>query len=461
MNLRPYQHEMVHHVVTQPRSNLFVPMGMGKTMATLTAIEILDLLEQTYPVLVVAPLRVAQSTWPSEIKKWPHLRHLKFSVVTGNAEERRAALNAEADIYFTNFENLPWLESEFGEAWPFGMIVVDECSKLKGYRSRQGTLRAKALAKYAHVSPRYVGLTGTPGSNGLVDLWGPQWFVDQGARLGRSFEAFKNRWFQSIQVGPDRFAVQLRPLPHARSEIEDRIKDVCLSFDPAEYFDLKDPIVADILVDLPSKAMQAYREMEQEMFVEIDGHEIEAFSAAAKSMKCLQLANGAVYKPDSTEWVELHRAKIEALESIIEEANGMPVLVAYHFKSDLARLQAAFPQGRVLDKNPKTIDEWNAGNIPVMFAHPASAGHGLNLQDGGNILAFFGLNWNLEERLQIIERIGPTRQAQAGHDRAVYIYNIVARRTLDEVVLKRITTKREVVDLLLEAMQRPTETHHA
>ena len=452
MKLRPYQVKAIDHIVSNPRSNLFVPMGMGKTVSTLTAIDILDLIEPTFPVLVVAPLRVANSTWPDEVRKWEHLRHLRVSVVTGTPASRRRALGTPADIYVTNFDNLTWLEETLGDEWPFRMIVVDECTKLKGYRATQGTKRARSLAKYAHKTPRYVGLTGTPATNGLIDLWGPLWFVDKGERLGRTFGAFRDRWFRSIQVGQDAFAVQLKPLAHAQTEIEDAIRDICLSFDPTDYFDLHEPIVSTVFVDLSTEARKVYDDMEKELFVEIEGQEVEAFSAAARTVKCLQIANGALYTDDGA-WAEIHQAKLDALDEIVEESGGMPVLVAYQFKSDLARLEKRFPKGRVLDKDPATIDAWNRGEIPILFAHPASAGHGLNLQDGGNILAFFGLDWNLENRLQIIERIGPTRQAQAGHNRPVFIYNIAARRTLDEVVLKRIETKREVVDLLLEAMQ--------
>lgn len=455
--LRDYQHRIVEFILDNPRCNLFVPMGLGKTVSTLTAIEKLMHTEHVTPVLVVAPLRVAATTWPQEVAKFEHLRGLRVSVVVGNAAERCAALQRAADIYCTNYENLPWLVEELGADWPFRMVVADECSKLKGFRLRQGTQRARALAKHAHKSvKRYVGLTGTPAPNGLQDLWALLWMVDKGERLGNSFEAFKERWFSAVRVGSDAHAVRLEPRPWAQKEIEDRIRDLCLSLDAADYFSIDAPIVNTISVALPPKARRLYEGMEREMFLTLScGTEVEAFSAASKTLKCLQLANGAIYTEENgRQWGEVHNAKLQALEDIIEEASGMPVLVAYHFKSDLARLQKAFPQGRVLDRNPQTVDDWNAGEIPVLFAHPASAGHGLNLQDGGNILVFFSLNWNLEERLQIIERIGPVRQAQAGHKRPVFIHNIVAADTVDELVLERVQSKREVLDLLLEAMKR-------
>lgn len=453
MNLRPYQEDIVDFVIANPRSNLFSPMGSGKSLAVLTAINTLSVLEDIFPVLVVAPLRVARATWPDEIAKWPHLKHLTVSVITGNVQQRWKALDTDADIVCINYDNLEWLATACGDRWPFKMIVADEATRLKGFRTRQGTKRAKALARYAHATPRYVGLTGTPAANGVQDLWALTWFVDKGQRLGLTFKAFTDRWFQSIATTAG-FTI-IKPLAHAQREIEDKLKDVCLSIDLSKFLDVREPVINNINVDLPKAAQKIYRDMEREMFAELrKDKDLTAFNAAAKTMKLLQIANGAAYYDETGAWEEIHQAKLDALESIIEEANGAPVLVAYHFKSDLARLQKRFRSGRVLDADPKTIRDWNAGKIPVLFAHPASAGHGLNLQDGGNILAFFSLNWNLEERLQIIERIGPARQAQAGHDRPVFIHNILAKGTIDELVLARVEGKREIVDLIMEATRR-------
>ena len=453
---REYQETILEHVLHTPRCAVYAGMGMGKSVATLTALDILELTEPS-PALVLAPLRVASSTWPDESLKWSHLKNTKVSAVVGTPAQRRAALKVDASIYTTNYENLPWLVEHFGKRWPFRKVVADESTRLKGFRLRQGGVRARSLGRVAHSKvDRFIELSGTPAPNGLVDLWGQAWFLDKGQRLGRSFGAFTSRWFQSIQVGADRNAVRLEPLPFAQSQIEDRLRDLCLSLDARDYFNIDEPIVTAVRVDLPPKARRAYREMEKEMFIELEcGTEIEAFNAASKTIKCLQLANGAIYTDDTGgKWTETHDAKLQALESIVAEASGMPVLVAYHFKSDLVRLQKAFPRGRQLDKDPQTIRDWNAGKIPVLFAHPASAGHGLNLQDGGNIIAFFSHWWNLEEYQQIIERIGPTRQAQAGHDRPVFIYHIIATDTVDELVMARRESKREVQELLLEAMKR-------
>lgn len=453
---RPYQGAIIDHELDVPRCGIWAGMGMGKTVATLTALDTLELVEPG-PALVLAPLRVAESTWPDEATKWAHLRNAEVVPVVGSSSQRRAALRRPGSIFTMNYDNLPWLIEEIGDRWPFRKIVADESTRLKSFRLRQGSVRAHALARVAHAkASRFIELTGTPSPNGLQDLWGQAWFLDKGLHLGRSFDAFKSRWFRSIQLGSDPRATRLEPLPFAQEQIQDALSLLCLSLDARDWFDIREPVVNTIRVDLPAKARRLYKEMEREMYFSLPGGaEVEAFSAAAKSMKCLQLANGAVYVDETaSRWEEVHDAKIRALEDIVEEAAGMPVLVAYHFRSDLARLLKAFPKGRPLNQDPQTIRDWNAGKIPVLFAHPASAGHGLNLQDGGNILVFFGLNWNLEERLQIIERIGPTRQAQAGHDRPVFIHNIVATDTVDELVLARIATKREVLDLLLEAMKR-------
>ena len=439
----------------QDRGAVWAGMGMGKTSATLTAIRDEHLLIGG-PTLVIAPLRVAQSTWPDELAKWDHLHDLTISAVVGDVKARRAALKRKADIYTTNYKQLPWLIEQCKDDWPFQTIVADESTKLKNFRVRQGGKRAKALAQVAHNKTKhFIELTGTPSPNGLMDLWGQVWFLDAGVRLGRSFTAFVDRWFRPVRVGADPHAVQYVAHKFAQAEIQDRLSDLCLSIDARDHFDIEQPVINNIYVDLPTQARIQYEELEREMFFSIGETEIEVFNAASRSQKCLQLANGAIYKTESRQtWHEIHDQKLKALESVIEEAAGMPVLVAYHFKSDLERLKKSFPKGRVLDKDPQTIRDWNAGKIPLMFAHPASAGHGINLQDGGNILVFFGHWWNLEEYQQIIERIGPTRQLQAGHDRPVFVHHILARDTIDEQIMERRISKRAVQDVLLDAMKR-------
>ncbi len=458
---RPYQTLAIQHMLDVPRCALWAGMGMGKTTSALSVVDHLTLVE-SHPTLVLAPLRVARSTWPDEVKKWAHLSHLDVSPVVGTPAERLAALKRDVPIYTTNYDQVPWLIEHFGSRWPFRTVIADESTRLKGFRGAMhthhktgklfyrgdGGQRARALGRIAHTHvKRFIELTGTPSPNGLKDLWGQLWYLDTEV-LCRTYGAFMERWFQKSFDG-----YSYDPLPHAQEEIQERLKGICLSFNPADWFDLKAPIHTVIEVELPIRARQLYRDMEREMFAQIEEHGVEAVNAAARTGKCLQLANGAAYVDDKGTFKEIHDAKLAALESIIEEAAGAPVLVAYHFKSDLARLSRAFPQGRALDANPDTIRLWNVGNIPVLFAHPASAGHGLNLQDGGNIIAFFGHNWNLEERDQIIERIGPVRQMQAGHDRPVFIYDIVAVDTVDELVLERHKTKRAVQDILMAAMK--------
>lgn len=422
-------------------------MGMGKTVSTLTAVQSLKTLDDLDgPVLVLAPLRVAKTTWPEEIKKWDHLSDLTIQVLHG--PDKKKALHTPADIYVVNYEGIEWLVDD--GYWPFKMIVADESTKLKAFRLRKGSKRAKALASKAWQTDRWVNLTGTPAPNGLLDLWGQNWFVDRGAALGRSFSAFTQRWFRTGWNGWG-----YTPLEHAQKEIQNLLSSITLTVDPKEYFDLRDPILNRISVDLPPSAMSKYKTFEREMFASLASGDVTAVSAAALSMKCLQFANGGVYLDETDkEWEEVHTAKLEALDDIIEEAAGAPILIAYHFRSDLERLKKRYKSGVVLDNDPKTIKAWNRGGIPLLFAHPASAGHGLNLQDGGHTLVFFSLNWNLEEHQQIIERIGPVRQLQSGHDRAVFIHYLVAKGTVDELVLERLQGKREVQDILLEAMKK-------
>lgn len=447
---RPYQQIIIDHILANDRCAVWAGMGMGKTVSALTVIDAVRLVDAD-PILVLAPTRVANTTWPEEATKWAHTAHLTVVPVTGDRQGRVVAVRQRADVHAINYENLPWLVEYWGDRWPYRTIIADESTKLKSFRLRQGGKRAQALARVAHTKvKRFIELTGTPSPNGLQDLWGQAWFIDRGARLGRTYEGFKQRWFRPHPSG-----CGLEALPHAQKEIQELLSDICITVEAKDWFDLREPIVNNIYVDMPARARKTYEDMEKQMFTELDsGHEIEAFNAASRTIKCLQIANGAAYTEGNTEWQDVHDQKLQALESVVEEANGMPVLVAYHFKSDLARLKKHFPKGRELDKNPKTLTDWNKGKIPLMFAHPQSAGHGLNLQDGGNILVFFAHWWNLEERLQVIERIGPTRQLQAGHDRPVWIHNIIARKTVDELVIERVNTKREVQDILMGAMRR-------
>ena len=442
-----YQLEIMKWIYKTDRCAIWAPMGSGKSVTTLTALDNLSLAEDVYPVLILAPLRVARSTWPDEVKSWSHLKHLRVSVITGTPKERQAALDTPADIYTTNFDNLVWLTQALGGDWPFKTVVADEFTRLKSFRLRQGSKRARALGMHAHTSiTRFIGLTGTPAANGLKDLWGQTWFLDKGVRLGKTFSAFEQAWFRK---GYDGYSIH--PLPTAQKDIEAALKDICLTVTGLQ---VDEPIHNPIYVDLPRAARSTYNDMETEMFAQIGADGVEAANAAVRTSKCLQIANGAIYVDDDHNWEDVHDAKLEALDSIIEEANGAPVLVAYNFKHDLVRLQKRYPKGRVLDAVPDTIRQWNAGEIGLLFAHPASAGHGISLQYGGNIIAFFGLDWSLENHMQIIERIGPMRQKQAGFDRPVFVHYIMARDTVDEMVFERLQSKKTVQEVLLKAMER-------
>jgi SNF2 family DNA or RNA helicase len=338
------------------------------------------------------------------------------------------------------------------------MVVADESTKLKNHRAHfrklidgtnklycTGGERTAAIAKLSFQKTKYfVNLTGTPAPNGLLDLWGAMWFIDKGARLGATYTAFEDRWFRTARNGYGK-----EMLRYAEEEIKNAIADVCFTLRAEDYLDLGEEITNTIFVDLPPQAEKHYREMEKKLYTEIKAGAVEAFSAAVKSAKCHQIANGAIYYDKEGCYEELHDAKIDALESVIEEAAGMPVIVVYKFKSDLMRLQKAFPKGKAFDTKAKTEQDFKAGRIPVLFLHPDSAGHGIDgFQDVTNIMCFFSVDWNGETRAQVIARIGKVRQFQSGHKRPVYIHQIIARKTVDEDILVRIDSKMTIEEAL-------------
>lgn len=443
-NLHDNQLEGIDLIHQHKRLALWMLPGSGKTVTTLTALDELDLVEDVYPALVLAPLRVARDVWPFENAIWGHLRHLRIEPITGPVEQRHRALKRQADIYTVNYENIPWLVATLGENWPFKTIVADEATRTKSFRLRQGSTRMQVLSKVAWRSDRFIELTGSPSANGIKDLWGQIWFLDRGERLGKSFSAFEARWFRR---GYDGYT--LEPMAHAQDEVQERLRDICFTIEPPAT---DDPIINLIWVDLPRKARDAYYDLEKEFFAKIAEHEIEAANAAVKGQKLLQLANGAIYHDEYKNWTETHSAKLEALDSLIEEANGNPILLSYNWVHDKERLLKRYPFARFL-KTKQDEDDWNAGKIPLLVTHPGSAGHGLNLQHGGHIIVYFGIDWPLEYHEQILERIGPRRQKQSGYDRPVYIHMILARDTLDEAVLERLQSKRSIQEILLEAMK--------
>ena len=448
-----YQELGIAHALEHPKCALWYPMGAGKTVTVLSALEILLLAgSKFFPWLVIAPPRVAIGVWTRENLKWAHLQGLKVVAISSEnttPAKRRAALKQRADVYTINYENIPWLVETLGNQWPFRGVISDESTRLKGFRLRKGTKRARSLAKVAHKVGRWINLSGTPAPAGLIDLWGQTWFLDEGARLGRTFTAFMERWFRVNEYTRER-----TPLPFAEEEIHERVRDICMSIDLGDYLDVLEPFPVSVEVDLPAKAMRRYKEMENELFTVLkSGNELEAFNGAAKSAKCLQMASGAVYYDEQKNWEIVHDAKLDGLESVIEECAGNPLLVSYWWKHDKARLEKRFPYAREI-KTQKDEDDWNEGKILVGLVHPASIGHGANLQYGGHHFATFSEWWDVELNDQIFERIGPVRQLQAGFDRTVFKYSIVARGTIDELVQVRNTSKRSVQALLMEAAKR-------
>lgn len=433
-------------------------------MIILDAIHTLKLLGEESPTLVIAPLRVARTTWKEECARWEHLSDLTVSTIVGTPNQRLEALRAKADIYTVNYENLQWLIKQCGKDWPFKTIVCDESTKLKGNRAhfkksklgkkfmvRTGGARTNALCQVAfEQTGRMWLLTGTPAPNGLRDLWGQQFFVDEGKALGSSFDAFSQRWFR---VGSNGYGLKM--LPYTEEQIREAMAPTTFVLRAEDYLDLGEEKVNTIYVDIPDSARKHYKEMEKELYTVIKAGEVEAFTMATKSMKCHQLANGALYFDKEGSWEEVHTEKLDALQSVIEEAAGMPVIVVYTFKSDLARLKKAFPKGKALDTDPKTEDNFKRGLIPILFLHPDSAGHGIDgFQNVTNIICFFSVDWNQETRSQVIGRIGKVRQYQAGFNRPVFIHQIIARDTIDEDILYRVEEKVSVEDALKKGLAR-------
>lgn len=439
-----YQSYATEKIIELPACGLFLEMGLGKTVSTLTAIDelVYDRFE-VEKVLVIAPKRVADDTWTSEAKKWDHLRHLTFSKVLGTAAQREAALEAEADIYLINRENVTWLVDRLKKRWPFDMVVVDELSSFKSNQAK----RFKSLRAVRPLVKRFVGLTGTPAPNGLMDLWPEVYLLDRGERLGRTITGYRDRYFYpGKRNGYTVFTWE--PKEGAEDAIHQKISDICISMKAEDYLKLPDRVVNDISIRLDPGELQKYQELEREKLMELDGTEITALSAAAVWGKLLQLANGAAYSDDGTVSV-LHEKKLDALEEIIEAAGGHPVLVFYNFRHDYDRLMERFKklQPRTI-RTSEDIRDWNAGQIQLLLAQPASMGHGLNIQAGGHIIVWFGLNPSLELYQQANARLH-----RQGQKEAVIIHRLIAAGTVDEDVVKKLETKDERQESLMEAVK--------
>jgi SNF2 family DNA or RNA helicase len=463
-NLNPPQHPMVKWVRKHKRCALWAGMGIGKTTGVMFALTLMRLCDELKPgpILVVAPARVAKDTWPEEGQRWQQFQGIRITSLSGSPANRRRLLQGRlSGIYTISYELLPWLVEHFLEKWPFRTVIADESDRLKGFREKsprksqnaignskagKSGKRAHAISRVAHnLTDRWINLTGTPSPNGLKDLWGQTWFLDRGARLGRTYTAFKQRWFMPKWNGKG-----IQPQTYAEQQIHAALADICLTVDPKDYFPLKDPIEKPVYVKLPPRARALYDKMERDMFIELKSKPINALTAAGVVNKCLQLASGAIYT-DYPEWEEVHDEKIQALQSIKAESGGTPLLVAYQFKSDKARILRAFP-GAVDIANATGLERFKKGEADIGIAHPKSMGHGIDgLQRVTNILVRFGRDWDLGASMQMLERIGPMRQLQAKLDRNVFVYNIIARATLDVDVVRAHASKRSVQDALLLA----------
>jgi SNF2 family DNA or RNA helicase len=436
------------------RCNIWASPGTGKTGAVYILFLLLQLLgSQFFPVLVLAPKKVAINVWARERAKWLQFLGFRVVVLAGreDAFDRIEQLRRPADFYIINYDLVPWLVDYFankGIEWPFKAVIADEATKLRGFRLRNGGVRATALARIAKYVGRWINLTGTPRPKDLLDLWGPMWFIDRGERLERTFGAYKKKYFDE-----DVYAKKTTLKAGALEQIAAKIRDVTITIKAEDYFDLPPIITNKVIVQLAPAAMVKYRQMEATMYAELNGQPVEAPNSAVMTMKCLQMASGAVYTDTETRaYEEFDSSKLEALDSILEEADG-PVLVAYHWKFDVTRIKKAFPHAREI-KSEKDIDDWNAGKIDLGLIHPGSAGHGIDLAIGGNIIVFYSQWWDLEMFMQVIERIGPTRQAQHGLNRPVFLHFLIAEGTLDEAVVARRESRRVEQDDLMDRMKR-------
>ncbi len=436
-----YQRYATDFIINNPISAVLLEMGLGKSVISLSAIN--ELMLDYFDVsrtLVIAPLRVAISTWPDEIKKWDHLKYLSYSVVTGSEKERLDALKKPAHIYVINRENVDWLITKSGFKWFFDMVVIDELSSFKSYQAK----RFKSLLKARPKVKRIVGLTGTPSSNGLMDLWAEFRLLDMGERLGRYITHYRQNFFI-----PDKRNQQMifsyKPKDGAEKEIYQLISDITISMKSKDFLKMPECVMNEVIVTLSEKEQKLYDSLKKDMVLSIEDEEIDAINAAALSSKLLQMANGAVYNDDK-ESIHIHDRKLDALEDLIEGANGKPVLIAYWFKHDLTRIKERFDVREI--KTGKDITDWNEGKIPIAIIHPASAGHGLNLQAGGSTLIWFGLTWSLELYQQTNARL-----YRQGQDSTVVIHHILTKGTIDEDVIKALKAKERIQDALINSVK--------
>ena len=440
-----YQQYAITHILEHEASGLFLDMGLGKTVTTLTAIDMLLFLGDVKKVLVIAPLRVAEDTWTTEVEKWDHLSHLKISKVLGKPKDRIRAMNKPADIYVTNRESVEWLVKEYFDKWPFDMVVIDELSSFKSSKA----IRFRSLKKVRPYFKRIVGLTGTPAPNSLIDLWPQMYLLDGGIRLGKTISSFKQQYFRpGRQNGYIVYNWILKD--GAEDAIHQKIGDICISMMSKDYLNIPERVDNIINVNLPEKVKAEYKRLEKDLVIELEENDITAANAAVLTNKLLQMCNGAIYSEDKSV-VEIHDEKLKILLDLIEAANGKPVLVFYSFRHDFDRI-VRFLKAKKLKavglKDSSDIKKWNNGKIPILLVHPASAGHGLNLQYGGNIIIWFGLTWSLELYQQANARLH-----RQGQTESVIVHHIIAKGTVDEDVMKALGNKEINQNALLDAVK--------
>lgn len=441
-----YQEYAINFITEHPIAAILLDMGLGKTIITLTAIKKMLYDNTIKKVLIIAPLRVAKDTWPNEIKKWSHTQDITHSIITGTPAERKAALNHKADVYIINRENIPWLIDESGYAFDFDMVVIDELSSFKSWKSK----RFKALLKVRPKVKRIVGLTGTPSSNGLMDLWAEFRILDLGERLGRFITHYRDMYFL-----PDKRNAQVifsyKPKPYAEQSIYNRISDITISMKANDFLEMPECVMNEVPVTMSTQEHRLYNSLKSDLIISLNGADIDASNAASLSNKLCQMANGAVYD-ENKNTQSIHERKLDALEDLIEASNGKPVLVAYWFKHDLERITARLNKSGVVYDMIDTVDtirKWNEGLIEVGLIHPASAGHGLNLQQGGSTLVWFGLTWSLELYQQTNARLW--RQGQQAD--TVVIHHIITKDTVDESIMNALQRKEKTQDALIEAVK--------
>ena len=440
-DLHEYQNRCVEHIINTPKSALWLGMGCGKTTSTLTAVvDLLNMFEAN-KVLIIAPLRVANTVWHKELLSWQHTRHLKYRICTGGEKNRLSQLMLPADIYIINRENVKWLVDYYGKKWPFDTVVIDEASSFKSSKSQ----RFKALKKVYPLIDRLVELTGTPSPNGMMDVWAQIALLDNGERLGRNMTTYKSRYFEADYMG---YKYELRK--GAQAKIESKISDLVVSMKSEDYLQLPDRIDLTEEITLKPATLKRYKEFERDLVLEVDAQDedVLASNAAVLAGKLMQFANGSIYLDDTGKSEQLHSEKLDALAQLVEDNPDENMLIAYNFKFDLEQLKKKFPQAVVLSKSGDEVDQWNNGEIKMLLAHPASAGMGLNLQKGGSMLVWYGLTWSLEYYQQFNARLH-----RQGQEKPVRIIHLVAKDTIDERVIKVLGEKDAIQDNLLTALK--------